>query len=59
MALAVLAERRGDAVMAESALDQINTVFETMRDGGHVSHAAIFGQALPMARAIVARLRGQ
>jgi hypothetical protein len=42
--------------MAKRALDQINTAFETMRDGGHAQLAATFEQALPKARDLVARL---
>src|SRR5262249_56597958 len=59
VALTVIAERRRDASMAESALGQINTAFAAMRDGGNASGAAIFEQQLPRARAIVARLRGR
>ena len=59
VALMLLAERRGDAAMAETALGQINTAFETMRDGGHRPNAASFERQLPRARALVARLRGQ
>jgi hypothetical protein len=58
-ALMLLAERRQDAAMAETALSQINTAFETMRDGGHAPNAAFYESQLPRARAIVARLRGQ
>ena len=36
----LLAERRGNAGMAETALSQINTAFETMRDGGNAPSAA-------------------
>jgi hypothetical protein len=56
--LMILAERRGDAVMAETALSQISEAFETMRDGGHTL-AAFYEQQLSWARAVVARLRGQ
>jgi tetratricopeptide (TPR) repeat protein len=57
--LLLLAQRRGDAAMAETALSQINTAFETMRDGGDARSAAFYEERLPIARAIVARLRGQ
>jgi hypothetical protein len=53
------AERRGDVGMAETALSQINTAFETMRDGGDARNAALYERQLPGARALVARLRGQ
>ena len=59
VALMFLAERRRDAAMAETALSQINTAFETMRDGGHAPNAALFEQQLQRARALVARLRGR
>jgi tetratricopeptide (TPR) repeat protein len=59
VALMLLAERKLDATMAETALSQINTAFETMRDGGHAPYAAYYEERLPRARAIVARLRGQ
>jgi tetratricopeptide (TPR) repeat protein len=59
VALMLLAERRRDAAMAETALSQINTAFETMRDGGHAPYAAFYEQQLPRARALVARLGGQ
>jgi hypothetical protein len=45
--------------MAETALSQINTAFETMRDGGDARTAAYYEEQLPRVRAIVARLRGQ
>jgi hypothetical protein len=59
VALMLLAERRRDAAIAETALSQINTAFETMRDGGHAPNAAYYERQLPRARALVARLRGQ
>jgi hypothetical protein len=59
VALMHLAERRGDAAMAETAHDQINMAFETMRDGGNASSAAYYETQLPKARALVARLRGR
>src|SRR6516225_4765249 len=59
LALMFLAVRRQDAAMAETALSQINTAFETMRDSGHAPNAAHYEQLLPAARAIVARLRGR
>jgi tetratricopeptide (TPR) repeat protein len=59
VALMLLAERRGDFAMAETALSQLNTAFETMRDGGHAPNAAFYEQQLPRARALVARLREQ
>ena len=54
-----LAARRGDATMAEMALSQINTAFETLRDGGDAARSETYGRLLPRARAIVSQLRGQ
>ena len=51
IALMLLAERRRDAAMAETALSQINTAFETMRDGGDAPSAEYYEQQLPRARA--------
>ena len=59
IALMLLAERRGDVGMAETALSQIKVASEIMRDGGNAPSAAYYEQQLPRARAIVARLRGQ
>jgi tetratricopeptide (TPR) repeat protein len=59
VALMHLAERRRDAAMAETALAQISTAFEAMREGGHGPKAAYFEGQLPIARALLAQLRGQ
>ena len=59
VALMLLAERRGDAAMAETALGQINVAFETLRDGSNAPGAVYYERQLPKARAIVARLRGR
>jgi hypothetical protein len=59
VALMLLAERRKDGAMAETALSHIETAFEAMRDGGDAFSASHFDQQLPRARALVARLRGQ
>jgi tetratricopeptide (TPR) repeat protein len=59
VALTLLAERWRDAVMAETALSQINTAFETLHDSGNASSAAYYERQLPRARAIVVRLRGR
>jgi hypothetical protein len=55
----LLAERRRDAAMAETALSQINEAFETTRNGGNAPSAAYYERQLPRARALVVRLRGQ
>jgi tetratricopeptide (TPR) repeat protein len=54
--LMFLAERRKDAAMAKVALSQINTAFETIRDGGNTQSASFYEEQLPRARALVARL---
>jgi hypothetical protein len=59
IALMLLAERSGDAVMAETALSQINVASETMRNAGIAPSAAYYERQLPRARAVVARLRGR
>ena len=56
VALMLLAERRRDGAMAETALSQINTAYETMRDGGDAPNAAYFEQQLLEARDLAARL---
>jgi len=53
----LLAERRGDVAIAETAVSQINTAFETMRESGPAQHTAEFELMLSNARALVARLR--
>ena len=59
IALMLLAERRGDAAMAVTALSQITMALETMRGGGNAPSAARYERQLPKARAVVARLRGR
>ena len=56
----LLAERHGDVAMAETALSQINTAFETLRDGGRCAEARRFYERqLPTHAHSSARLRGQ
>jgi beta-galactosidase len=57
VALMLLAERRGDVAIAETAVSQINTAFETMRESGPAQNTAEFELMLSNARALVARLR--
>ena len=59
VALTLLAERKGDISMAETALSQINAAFETMRDGGNAARAAYYRRQFLMAHATVAKLRGR
>jgi ActR/RegA family two-component response regulator len=58
VALMELAERREDATVAETALSQIATAFQALRDGGDEALAEYYENQLPRARAAVARLRG-
>ena len=58
VALLLLADRRNDAVLAETALRQIATARDVTRDGGHAASAACYESQLPEARAVLARLRG-
>src|SRR5262249_58808538 len=57
IALMFLAERQGDLAIATTALSQINTAFETMRDGGNAPSAAYYERQLPRGRPGSARLR--
>ena len=57
VALMHLADRRGDAAMAETARLQIETAWQVTRDGGHEVDAAYYAARIPEARAIAARLR--
>jgi len=56
-ALMILAERRVDPAMAESALSRITTAVEMMRDSGDPAAATYEQMLLPPARALVTRLR--
>jgi hypothetical protein len=56
VALMVLAERLGDATRAQSAVQQIETAFVTMQDGGNAPAAAYYEAELPKAQALFDRL---
>jgi hypothetical protein len=58
VALMNLADRSGDAAMAETALCQIETAWTVTRDGGHETNAAYYNARIPEARAVLARLSG-
>jgi hypothetical protein len=45
--------------VAATALSQINTAFESMRDGSQAPNAAYYERQLPKARALITRLRQQ
>jgi tetratricopeptide (TPR) repeat protein len=57
VAMMMIADRTGDATLIESALTQIETAYETLRDGDHATWAAEFQEQLPKARAIRDRLK--
>jgi tetratricopeptide (TPR) repeat protein len=57
VALMYLAKRRGDTDMAATALSQINTAFETLRERGHELAAGFFERQLSGARESDIRLR--
>jgi tetratricopeptide (TPR) repeat protein len=59
VALMLIAERRGDAAIAETALSNINMASVTLRIGGDSPSAWYFETLLPAAHATVARLRGR
>jgi hypothetical protein len=52
----VVAEQRGDAGMANLAVQQIEVAITTWRDGGDAPSAAYFEAQLPKARALAQKL---
>jgi hypothetical protein len=52
----LLAGRRGDAEMAQLAVQQIETSVTTFRDGGDAHSAAFYEARLLTARALVTQL---
>jgi len=59
VALMLIADRTNDASVAETAVQQIETAYETTRAGGDEQLSAVFEAQLPKARAIRDRLKGQ
>ena len=59
VALMLIADRNNDVVVAETAVQQIETAYETLRAGGHQQGSAYFEVQLAKARAIRDRLKGQ
>jgi hypothetical protein len=59
VALMLLAERRGVVAMAETAVSQINTALETMRESGPAQDTAEFELMLSTPRALISLLRGR
>jgi len=59
VALMLIADRTNDAAMAATAVAQIETAYEALRDGGDMSGAEYFESQLAKARAIRNRLSGE
>jgi ABC-type polar amino acid transport system ATPase subunit len=55
----LIAARTADGALAQAALQQIQTAYETLRDGGQQQRAAIFQALLPNAQAIRDLLMGK
>ena len=58
-AMVLIADRTNSAALAESAVDQIQTAYRTLRDGGDEYLAGMFQEQLPKAQAIRDRLKGK
>ena len=56
VALMLLAERTGDARMAQTAGSQIDLALATMRDGAHAPIAAYYEAQLRKARLLIKQL---
>jgi hypothetical protein len=59
VAMMVIAGRNSDAALAEAAMRQIETAYETMQSGGHEQFAAYYRAQLPRAQAVRDRLKGR
>jgi hypothetical protein len=57
--MTVLADRTNNGAMAETAVEQIQTAIETLRDGRRVELVALYQQVVIKAQAIRDRLRGK
>ena len=57
-AMMLIADRTNDLSLAEAAVTEIQTAYETLRDGGQQSWAAEFEGQLTKAKAIRDRLKG-
>jgi hypothetical protein len=58
-AMMLIADRTNDAAMAETAVQQIEAAYETLRDGGDDYLSAQFQAQLTKAQAIRDRLKGK
>jgi hypothetical protein len=59
VAMMVIADRINDAALAEAAVRQIETAYETKQLGGDEFGSSFFHSQLPRAQAIRDRLKGQ
>ena len=59
IAMVVLADLTNDGTMADTAVAQIQSVIETIRDGGQAEGVAIYTEQLRQAQAIRDRLKGK
>src|SRR5271166_2991175 len=59
VALMLIADRTNDVVVAETAVRQIETAYETLRSGGQEPWSAFYRAQLAKAQAIRDRLKGQ
>ena len=55
----LIADRTDDLVVAETAVRQIETAYETLPSGGQEQWASYFAEQLTKARAICDRLGGR
>jgi hypothetical protein len=59
LTMMLIADRTNDGALAATALQQIQTAYETERSGGQEAWAAILQAQLPKAQAIRDRLKGK
>jgi hypothetical protein len=59
IAMMLIADRTKDGALAETALMQIASAYDTLSDGGHQAWAAVFQAQLSKAQAIRDRLKGK
>ena len=55
----LIADRTNDSALAVTALQQIQTAYETERSGGQAAWAAFYQRQLSKAQAIRDRLKGK
>ena len=55
----LIADRANDGALAETAVQQIEAAYETLRDGGQEQWAAVLAAQLTKAQAIRDRLKGK